>query len=91
VSLSLRRIGSPPKPDDTPAERAIHLGSELPPAQPPAQSLVAEYHAATYSPTQDANVELARLAGSEIRLLSYKAWLRRMFTESSDRRRRRFR
>jgi len=91
LNLALRRIGSPPKPDDTPAERAIHLGSELPPAQPPAQSLVAEYHAATYSPTQDANVELARLAGSEIRLLSYKAWLRRMFTESSDRRRRRFR
>lgn len=84
LNLALRRLGSPPNPDETPAERADHLGNQLPPAQPPAQSLVAEYHSATYSPSHHADTDLARMAGAEIRVLSYKAWLRRLFTEPSE-------
>jgi transglutaminase-like putative cysteine protease len=85
LNRALRRLGKPPAQHDTPAERAAVLSSELPPAQPPTSTLLREYHAATYSPSPNGDLEGAARAGSEIRLLSYKAWLRRLFTEPDPR------
>lgn len=86
LNRALRRLGKPPALHHTPAERAETLGSALPPAQPPASALIREYHAATYSPAPNGDMDEAVQAGWEIRLLSYKAILRRIFTEPGERR-----
>lgn len=63
----------------TPAERAASLASLLPEATGQAQILLAEYHQAEYSP-HPADLQRARTAGREIRMLAYRAFLRRHLT-----------
>ena len=72
----MSRLGSRPALTATPAERAASLSGLVPPAKAPAQVLVSEYEVATFSP-QPADLPAARQAGSEIRMLSYKALLRK--------------
>jgi hypothetical protein len=61
---------------------------ELPPAQPHSRVLIQEYHATTYSHSPNGDLDGAVRAGSEIRMLSLKAWLRRLFTETDSRKNR---
>ena len=74
INLALTRLGEPPRPTQTPAERADHLGAILPPAQEPARRLLEEYQIATFS-EQNADYKSARAAGLEIRKLSINAFL----------------
>ncbi len=87
LNHALRRIGKPPLPQDTPAERASHLSSELPLAKPPTETLLATYQAAVYSPAPKDDITPAVEASSQIRSLSYKALFRRLFTEPDEKKR----
>lgn len=79
INHALGRLGKRPKATDTPAERARNLGELVPETAVPAEKLVAEYQLATFSP-QPADLATARQAGSEIRMLSYKALLKRIIS-----------
>jgi transglutaminase-like putative cysteine protease len=77
INRSLNMFGKPAQITDTPAERADHLGQIIPPAEPPARSLVAEYQLGAFS-RQPANLPLAQKSASEIRRHSIRAYLRRL-------------
>ncbi len=79
INLALRRLGQPPLPTETPAERTHKLIQTLPPVQPPAQTLLTEYHYYLFSYHKKANIPAALQASNKIRWLSYKAWFRRLF------------
>lgn len=79
INLALRRLGQQPDLTETPAERTHRLIQTLPPTQPPAQTLLAEYHRYLYSPQKSANIPMALQASAKIRRLSYKAYFRRLF------------
>ena len=78
INSALSRLDQPPSLTDTPAERVTALELTLPPASPPAQRLLAEYQTATYSRDYQADLATAHKAGSDIRNLSYRAWLQRL-------------
>jgi transglutaminase-like putative cysteine protease len=77
LNRALSRLGNPPQPKDTPAERAAQLGEILPSAVLPIQSLLFEYQAVTYG-QQAGDQETAQQAGNEIRKLSFLALGRRI-------------
>ncbi len=77
INHALARLGDPPRINLTPAERADHLTSLLPPTEKPAKILVQEYQASLFSQSP-ADLVLARAAGSEIRMLSYHELLQRL-------------
>jgi transglutaminase-like putative cysteine protease len=79
INSALARLGRKPAPRYTPAERAASLIEKLPAARDPTQVVIAEYHLATYSPRDNANQTVAQRAGNEIRRLSFRAKLRKMF------------
>jgi transglutaminase-like putative cysteine protease len=79
INHALKRIGKNPSIQDTPAERAIALIQAIPGAASPAGSLLSEYQTSEYSPYQ-ANPEIARKAGNEIRKLSWLARLGKFLT-----------
>ena len=81
INAALSRLNEPPRPTDTPAERVTSLEAALPPASPPAQKLLAEYQTATYSRDYTADLSAAQTAGSDIRSLSYRAWLQRLINK----------
>jgi hypothetical protein len=81
INAALSRLHEPPKPTDTPAERVTSLEATLPPTSPPAQILLAEYQSATYSRDYTADLSAAQKAGSDIRSLSYRAWLQRLINK----------
>lgn len=74
INHALKRIGKNPSIQDTPTERINSLIQAIPDASEPAQRLLTEYQTSIYSPRQ-ANPEIARKAGYEIRKLS---WLARL-------------
>ncbi len=80
VNRALTRLGFPPALHDTPAERVASLALHLPPAAIPADYLLAQYHAATYSPNPP-DPGRALEVSKEVRRLSYRAlfdrWLAR--------------
>lgn len=78
IDRALRRLGSPPAPADTAAERVGTLASLVPPASEPTRRLLAEYQAATYSSYRP-NAQVAREAARSIRGLSWRAKLRDLF------------
>ncbi|MDY6878356.1 MAG: transglutaminase domain-containing protein [Chloroflexota bacterium] len=74
---ALTRLNAPSDPADTPAERAIALARLLPTAAEPAQRLLAEYHAMTYSP-HTGDLHIAQQAARAIRNLSWQARISRL-------------
>jgi transglutaminase-like putative cysteine protease len=83
INRALARLGTPPRPTETPSERATLLVSELPAAATPAQRLLAEYETATYG-KRAADIQAAKQAGAEIRSLSLKAFFQRLFRRRKD-------
>ncbi len=77
LNRALTRLGSPPAPADTPAERALALTRLLSEAADPIQRLLAEFHVAAYSP-RSGNLRVARQAARTIRDLSWRARIRRL-------------
>jgi hypothetical protein len=77
INRALARLGNKPVVNDTPNERATHLGQVLPEALAPANELVHEYQVATFS-REAADVEIAQTAGKEIRKLSFKAFIQKL-------------
>ena len=83
INHALKRIGKIPSIQDTPAERTIALIQAIPDAASPARSLLSEYQTSEYSPYQ-ANLEIARKAGNEIRKLSWQARLGKVLTRFQE-------
>jgi hypothetical protein len=78
INHALARLGSRPRITDTPIERAHKLSSLIPEAQEPANCLVTEYQQEIFG-ILPADLNAARQAASEIRLLSFKSLLRTWF------------
>lgn len=74
INRALARLGIPPSPAETPAERSARLLAQVPQAEPWVEQLLACYQAAIYGrgPADDPT---ARRAGRAIRLLSWRARL----------------
>jgi transglutaminase-like putative cysteine protease len=85
INMALNRLGNPPSSTQTPAERATSLATTLPEAASPTNLLIGEYQAATYSHNYNADIEVARNASIEIRNLSFKAVLQRLWKRFSIR------
>jgi transglutaminase-like putative cysteine protease len=83
INHALHRVGKQPAVQDTPTERAASLGLVIPAASIPAEKLLVEYQASVYSP-HPADVEIAKIAGIEIRNLSWLAWLRRLLARFQE-------
>jgi transglutaminase-like putative cysteine protease len=77
INHALERIGKKPSIQDTPRERTNSLIRAIPNSSTPAEQLLFEYQTSVYSPHQ-ANPEIARKAGHEIRNLSRLAQLRQL-------------
>ncbi len=84
INRTLVRLGKPPQPRLTPAERTNQLTKALPPTQDPAQRLLQQYEIATYS-QETADYNIARQAELEIRNLSWKAWIQNGFRNLKSR------
>jgi len=80
INHALSRLGKKPVGTETPAERASALGQIVPPASNPAFQLVNEYQLGIFS-QQPANLDLARQAAGEVKRLSYKEYIHRMFAK----------
>jgi len=76
LNSALARLGAPPAPADTPAERAASLACLLPVAADPAQQLLAEYNVTSYS-LHLGNLHTAQDAARTIRNLSRRTAIRR--------------
>jgi transglutaminase-like putative cysteine protease len=74
INYALKRVKKKPSIQDTPSERTNSLIRAIPSASIPAERLLSEYQTSVYSPHQ-ADTEVARKAGKEIRNLS---WLARL-------------
>ena len=77
LNRALVRLGAPPNPADTPAERAVALADLLPAAADSARQLLGEYHATVYS-SHPGDLRIARQAARTIRNLSWQARIRRL-------------
>lgn len=77
INHALARLGTAPKANLTPTERAYLLAKLLPASEKPTLALVQEYQKATFS-LASCDLVLARQAGAEIRTLSYKAFFRQL-------------
>jgi transglutaminase-like putative cysteine protease len=83
INRALKRLGKPAAIYDTPAERAATLARLLPAAAGPSRILLAEYQSTEYSPNPG-NAFAATRAGKEIRRLSYRAWLQKIFVRFQE-------
>lgn len=79
LNHALVRLNAPPDLADTPAERVAALAHLLPAAVDPAQRLLGEYHATTYSP-HPGDINIAQQAARAIRDLSWRARIRQLAT-----------
>ena len=79
LNRALSRLGTPPQPNETPAERAIILTHLLPVAEGSIQTLLTAYQADQYS-TEQGDVQTARKASIDIRHRSLVAWFQRIFS-----------
>ncbi len=86
INSALIRLGDNPNLTDTPSERTSNLAEALPPAGPPANKLLNEYQSAIYSRNYSPDLPAAQQASSRIRVLSYRAWLQRLLSNSRPRR-----
>ncbi|MBN1178533.1 MAG: transglutaminase domain-containing protein [Anaerolineae bacterium] len=71
LNRALTLLGKPPKPSDTPAERAHNLARILPEALIPGRRLLAEYEATAYGPTPG-DPYIAQHAARTIRNLAWQ-------------------
>ncbi len=85
INLALSRLGKHPEPKDTPSDRAESLIATLPSAQQSTNVLLSEYQLATYSSKESVNIQTARKAGNEIRLLSFKELFNRVIDRLAPR------
>jgi transglutaminase-like putative cysteine protease len=83
INHALKRIGRNPSIQDTPTERTDSLIQAIPDASTPAMRLLFEYQTSVYSPDQ-ANLEIARKAGAEIRNLSWLARFGKILTRFQE-------
>jgi transglutaminase-like putative cysteine protease len=83
LNRALKRLGASPKPNETPAERASVLSRLLPAADNSIWILLAEYQSATYGPISG-DIQAARLAGIEIRNLSFLEKIKRLFARFQE-------
>jgi hypothetical protein len=74
LNRALARLGNPPTPTNTPAERGEALSSLLPMATTPINNLLDEYQVEIYG-NQSGNPQIAYDAGLEIRKYSYQSWM----------------
>lgn len=74
LNRALARLGNPPAPTNTPAERGEALSSLLPMAIIPINNLLDEYQVDIYG-NQSGNPQIAYDAGLEIRKYSYQSWM----------------
>jgi transglutaminase-like putative cysteine protease len=72
LNYALIRLGAPPDPAATPAERAAALSRLLPEAAGSAGRLLAEYHDMAYS-LRPGDPDTAQQAGRDVRTLSWRA------------------
>ena len=72
LNRALVRLGKPPAPTNTPAERGTALSLLLPTATTPINLLIDEYHVEIYG-NQPGNPQIAYQAGVEIRKRSYQS------------------
>jgi hypothetical protein len=72
LNRALVRLGKPPAPTNTPAERGTALSLLLPTATTPINLLIDEYHVEIYG-NQPGNPHIAYQAGVEIRKRSYQS------------------
>lgn len=84
INYALIRLGVPPSPADTPAERAAALSHLLPGVANPTQHLLAEYHAMAYS-RRPGDLYTAERASRTIRSLSWRAAIRRLIDRLASR------
>jgi transglutaminase-like putative cysteine protease len=79
INHALARLGQHPAATATPAERSAALIQAIPQVETQANRLVTEYQVGIFSP-QPADTQAAHQAGLEIRRLSYKELVRRLFS-----------
>lgn len=79
VNYALTRLGAPPNPADTPAERTAALSRLLPEAAGTARQLLAEYQNMAYS-LRPGNLDIAQQAGRDIRNLSWQVVIRKFLS-----------
>jgi transglutaminase-like putative cysteine protease len=79
INHALDRMGKKPEPQDTPTERTNLLISALPAVAQPAKTLLIEYQKSVYS-SERPNHEIAKLAASEIRKISWREWVRKFLS-----------
>ena len=83
INRALSRLGRPTAVHQTPSERAGLLVALLPASVNPVNRLLEVYERATYSQSSD-DPEAARIAGKEIRKLSFLAALRRLLARFQE-------
>ncbi len=83
INHALGRMGKKPAVQDTPRERTSSLVSTIPETTAPAERLLEEYQASVFSP-HPSDAEAARQAGKLIRNLSWRAWLKRLFSRFQE-------
>ena len=83
INYALARVGRKPAIHDTPAERTVSLINAIPAVSIPAIRLLTEYQTSAYSPNQ-ADLEVAKKAGIEIRNLSWTTWLRKFLARFQE-------
>ncbi len=76
VNSALIRLGAPPAPADTPAERTMALSRLLPEAAGSARQLLTEYQDTVYG-IRPGNLSIAQQAGRDIRRLSWQVVIRK--------------
>jgi transglutaminase-like putative cysteine protease len=83
INRALKRLGSAPKPNDTPGERGTVLKRLLPEADNSILVLLNEYQTATYGPLSG-DSQTARQASIKIRNLSFLALIKRFLARFQE-------
>lgn len=81
LNRALVRLGAPPSPGETPAERGARLSALIPKAEPWVSLLLTEYQAIAYGHGL-ADEHVAREAGRTLRLISWQVRLARIRRKS---------
>lgn len=78
INRSIRRLGLEPISSQTPLERGQTLESLLPESKEPVEQILNEYHLNRFS-DHVPDVDYARSAARQIRRMTTRAWLKRIF------------
>ncbi len=83
INRALARLGQPPNPFDTPAERSAALSELLPTAGSQVEDLLVQYQNVTYS-LYPGDVQAAKVAARSVRNLSWLARLNMLLARWQD-------